>query len=135
LKTLFLDTSAYSFFKRGHPVVLEAIRHADRLYLNTIVLGELFSGFDRGKYRSQNRKELKEFLSHHSVKVFSLTEETAERYSFIYGALASAGTPIPTNDLWISASVVESGSILLTSDAHFLKVKQIQTLFFDAKKG
>lgn len=129
MKGFLLDTSAYSAFKRGSPETLEAVRAADRVHLNSIVLGELLAGFDRGKFREANRKELKDFLNSPSVSVLPITEETAERYSFIYRDLIERGEPIPTNDLWIAASIMESGTVLVTADRHFLKVRQIQTVF------
>ena len=63
MKEIFLDTSAYSAFKRGTQKVMEKIREADQLYLNAIVIGELLSGFSRGKFKESNRQELKEFLT------------------------------------------------------------------------
>lgn len=133
MKELLLDTSGYSAFKQGLKEALETIRYADRVFLNAIVLGELFAGFDRGKLREANRKELKEFLQHPTVSVLPITEETAERYSFIYRDLKDRGSPIPTNDLWIAASVMEAGAGLLTADRHFLKVRQIQTILLPQK--
>ena len=127
MKSIFLDTSAYSGFKRGIPAVTQAIRDADHIYVNAIVIGELLAGFDLGKFREANRKELKEFLRSPTVSVHPLTEETAERYSFIYQDLRRRGKPIPTNDLWISACVMELGTGLLTADSHFQNVHQIQT--------
>lgn len=129
MKGLLLDTSAYSAFKRGSEEILEAVRTADRVHLNSIVIGELLAGFDRGKFREANRRELKEFLNFPSASALPITEETAERYSFIYRDLRERGEPIPTNDLWIAASVMESGTVLVTADKHFLKVHQIQTIF------
>lgn len=129
MKKIFLDTSAYSAFKRNHPKTIESIAQADQIFINAVVLGELLSGFDRGRFREANRKELKEFLFHPAVTPLTLSEETAERYALIHNDLRSQGTPIPTNDLWIAASVMESGSLLLTADLHFKKIRQIQTLF------
>ena len=130
MKKIFLDTSAYSGFKRGNPDVIESVKESDQVYLNPVVLGELLSGFDQGKFREANRQELKEFLGYPSVVLAPLTEETAERYAFIYTRLRDLGTPIPTNDLWIASSVIETGTILLTSDRHFKQVPQIQIVFF-----
>jgi len=36
--------------------------------------------------------------------------------------LRKAGTPIPSNDIWIAAHAVESGAELLSFDAHFAAV-------------
>jgi tRNA(fMet)-specific endonuclease VapC len=46
-------------------------------------------------------------------------EQTALFYARIYSDLKRAGTPIPTGDVWIAASSMEAGEVLITSDAHF----------------
>ncbi|MBI3541557.1 MAG: type II toxin-antitoxin system VapC family toxin [Deltaproteobacteria bacterium] len=129
MKKFFLDTSAYSLFKRGNAALIEKIKGADEVYLNAIVIGELLAGFDGGKFREVNRRELREFLEYPMVVVTPITEETSEKYSLIYNDLKNQGTPIPTNDLWIAASVMETGTCLMTADQHFQKVRQIQMDF------
>jgi len=37
----------------------------------------------------------------------------------IASELRRAGTPIPTNDIWIAAHVFESGAELISVDSHF----------------
>lgn len=128
MKTLFLDTSAYSIFKRNHPEVVETIRQADKLFVNPVVIGELLGGFDRGTHRVENRSELKEFLSRSVVTVQPITEETSERYSIILNYLRDRGTPITTNDLWIAASVLETGTFLITTDTDFKRLEMIPSL-------
>ncbi len=54
-----------------------------------------------------------------------IDEETSERYAVIMNHLRKVGTPIPTNDLWISASAMQHGFKVLTTDSHYLKVPQI----------
>ena len=41
----------------------------------------------------------------------------------IAAALRKAGTPIPTNDIWIAAHVFETGAELITFDRHFDSVR------------
>ena len=55
----------------------------------------------------------------------AVDSETAERYALILTALWRAGTPIPTNDLWIAATAMQYGLRILTSDAHYRKVTQV----------
>lgn len=131
MNKIFLDTSAYSHFKRGHPKVLDAIKHADKLYMNSVVIGELLAGFDGGRFKQQNRGELREFLERDPVCVHPVTEETAERYSLIYNLLKKRGTPIPTNDMWIAASVLETGCFLMTTDTDFAKLELIPSLILE----
>lgn len=122
---VMLDTSAYSAFMRGRPAVKLAIQQADQIYLNSVVLGELLAGFMRGRRREKNEKELQAFLASPRVKLIDVDEETAERYAVILNALWRAGTPIPTNDVWIAASAMQHGLRVLTTDAHYQKVSQV----------
>jgi predicted nucleic acid-binding protein len=59
----------------------------------------------------------------------SVDDETAVRYAVILDSLRSAGTPVPTNDLWIAASAMQHGLVVLTTDAHFQKVSQVIILY------
>lgn len=125
MKTLMIDTSAYALFKRGHPDAISQIRKAAAILLTTIVLGELWAGFETGSRRSVNRAELDAFLASSRVSVVPVINETAERYARIYAYLRKNGRPIPSNDLWIAASAMEQSATLLTADAHFLHIPQI----------
>jgi len=122
---LMLDTSAYSAFMRGHPEVKLALQRAEGIYLNPVILGELLAGFIRGKRRRKNESELRTFLASPRVDVLHMDEDTADRYAVILDSLWRAGTPIPTNDLWIAASAMQHGLRILTTDAHYQKVPQL----------
>ena len=65
----------------------------------------------------------KNFSASPRVSVHSLGEGTAIFYVEIYMSLRAEGKPIPTNDLWIAAATLETGSILLSGDAHFDAVR------------
>ena len=51
-------------------------------------------------------------------------------YDRAFSFLNSAGTPIPTNDLWIAAGVLETGGGLITADKHLLSIPLIRTKSF-----
>lgn len=120
---LVLDTSAYSQMRRGHGEVLDAVAAATLVLVPAVVLGELEGGFALGARRAENRRELAELLDEPFVDVMPLTAAVARRYGSIYARLRRAGTPIPTNDLWIAAATFESGAKLLTFDRHFGRVE------------
>lgn len=122
---VLLDTSAYSAFLRGHEDIKRELQRAEALYLNPIVLGELQAGFHKGKHRRKNEEILRQFLASPRVQRVPVDEGTAERYAVIINALWAAGTPIPTNDLWIAASAMQHGLIVLTTDDHYQKVAQV----------
>lgn len=122
---VMLDTSAYSAYLRGNAEVRQALREADGIYLNAVVLGELYAGFARGGREKKNRDILREFLSSPRVQVAVIDEETAERYAAIITYLWSKGTPVPTSDLWIAAAAMQYGLKLITTDSHFRNMPQI----------
>ncbi|MBI2933874.1 MAG: type II toxin-antitoxin system VapC family toxin [Planctomycetes bacterium] len=132
MTAILLDTSAYSAFRRGHREVVLAVQQADRIDVTPIVLGELRAGFRRGGQVRRNEEELGVFLSSPRVVVQPLDEGTSHRYAVILNALREAGTPIPSNDLWIAAGAMQYGLELVTTDAHFLRVKQVIVRWFEA---
>lgn len=129
---IILDTSAYSAYMRGIPEIKLSIQQADEIFLNPVILGELLAGFIMGKSEKKNRAILEEFLSSSRVKVAVIDEETSERYAVIINHLRKQGAPIPTNDLWISASAMQHGLKVVTTDSHYLKVPQIITEYYQA---
>jgi tRNA(fMet)-specific endonuclease VapC len=122
MRPLLIDTNAYTAFKRGNVDIVEALAWADSLLLNSVVLGELLAGFASGSREAKNREELARFLDTPRVQVLPITTRTADAYALAYAGLRRKGTPIPTNDLWIAASAMETGAALLTLDAHFSHV-------------
>ncbi len=125
-----LDTSAYSAFRRGHEGILDVIQRAEEIVLNTIVLGELLSGFRAGRRDRENREQLTSFQRSPRVRTVGLDEETALRYSEIIAYLRARGTPIPTNDVWIAASAMQLGLQVLTTDPHFERIPQVTTQLY-----
>ena len=128
---VLLDTSAYSVFMRGQAAIKQALQQADEIYFSPIVLGELLAGFRRGRNREKNERELQVFLSSPRVRGVGLDDETAERYAVILEGLWKAGTPIPTNDIWIAASAMQYGLSILTTDAHYQHVAQVIVQLFE----
>jgi tRNA(fMet)-specific endonuclease VapC len=127
---LLLDTSAYSAFMRGHAEIKAAVQSNEEIFLNSVILGELIAGFIKGGRRRKNENELRRFLASPRVGVLDVTEETAERYAVILNSLWHAGTPIPTNDIWIAASAMEHGLRVVTTDDHYQKVPQVMIEYF-----
>ena len=122
---VLLDTSGYGAFFRGHPGVGDAVRRADLVCVNPVIMGELMDGFENGNRKEKNCRELRIFLSSARVDLIDIDVETSRRYATILGGLRKAGTPIPTNDLWIAASAMQHGLRVVTTDAHFLRIPQI----------
>jgi tRNA(fMet)-specific endonuclease VapC len=119
MRPILIDTNAYCAFKRGEPSAIEVMQQAEILAMSPIVIGELLSGFECGTKTKKNRDELHQFLQSSRIRIFPLTADTANVYSQIYYSLRKKGTPIPTNDMWIAAQVLEQGCVLCSHDKHF----------------
>lgn len=127
-----LDTSAYSQFKRGDTQAIEAIDAATWVGVPTIVIGELWIGFLAGRKQKQNQDELRQFLAHRLVEQIAVDAEIARIYAEIVLTLRSAGTPLPTNDIWIAAAAARFGATVLTYDSHFSSIGRVASLVLSA---
>lgn len=127
MRPVLIDTDAYAAFMLGDADVIDVIAHADRLLLNSIVIGELLGGFAAGTREASNRSQLTHFLDSPRVELLAVTAQTADSYALVYAALRRKGRPIPTNDLWIAASALEHGAALLTRDAHFSEIDGLRS--------
>ena len=114
-----LDTSAYSWLRRGHAGLIDLVTRASIVCLPLTVLGELEASFFLGNRQRENLTVLEEFLAEPFVDFLPMTRDTARLYGLLFGALRRNGTPIPTNDIWIAAAVQCSGAHLITFDADF----------------
>lgn len=114
-----LDTNAYVAMRRGEASVTACVRDSESLVFSLFVVGELMFGFRNGNRYQKNVAELEAFLEQPDVTLALPTWATSDRYGRISAALRKAGTPIPTNDIWIAAHAFETGAELITLDQHF----------------
>ena len=119
---ILLDTSAYGHFRRGHSAVVDLLATAERVFVSTVTLGELEAGFILGSRADENRNVLRDFLSEPFVTVVPTDQQVARRYGALFAALRRAGTPIPTNDIWIAAAALQVGAELITFDGDFDRI-------------
>ena len=119
MKRLLLDTSAYTALLTGDREVFSKLAESETVFMSVFVLGELYAGFRGGKKEQENRDRLASFLAKPPVKILPATQDTAEIFGLVKDRLRRAGTPIPINDVWISAQTMEAGAQLVTYDVHF----------------
>lgn len=122
---LALDTNRYTDLCRGEPSVVEAVEVADEIWLPFIVVGELRAGFAVGNQGPRNEAVLRRFLLKPGVAILYADEQTIHHYANIYRQLRKQGTPIPTNDMWIAALVLQHSLVLFARDAHFDVLPQL----------
>ena len=120
-----LDTNRYTDLCRGDGPVVERIEAADEVWLPFIVVGELRAGFAVGRQGPRNEAILCRFLLKPGIDVLYADEQTTHHYANVYRQLRNQGTPIPTNDMWIAALVLQHSLILYDRDAHFDALQQL----------
>ena len=120
-----IDTSRYIDFAKGRPDAVERLRRADDIFMPFVVLGELRAGFAGSGQTAENEANLVRFLHSRRVDTVFADEDTTHHYARLFHQLRRQGTPIPTNDLWIAALVVQHDLHLFARDAHFDHLAQI----------
>ncbi len=122
MRKILLDTNAYVGLLRGDEQILAYLGHADQVYMSVFVMGELYAGFRASNREKENKQILESFLMKSTVSVLEASKETAEIFGLIKSSLGKTGHPIPVNDIWIGAHAIETGSVLLTYDRHFVSI-------------
>lgn len=108
---------------------------ADWIGVPAVVLGELWLGFLLGGRLERNAAELAGFLDHPVVHEIAVDHDVARVYAEIVVALRKAGTPIPTNDVWIAAAAAHTGTTVLTYDAHFHAIQRVGSIVLETTPG
>jgi tRNA(fMet)-specific endonuclease VapC len=88
-------------------------------------VAELRAGFSLGKRAAENERVLRRFLLKEGVGVLYADDQTTHHYAAIFRQLRRQGTPIPTNDLWIAALVLQHSLTLHARDRHFDQLPQL----------
>jgi predicted nucleic acid-binding protein len=128
LSAYCLDTSAYSNFRRGNEELAALLDQAELVGVSTIALGEMRTGFLLSGRRQRNETELEAFLENPAVEVLQVDRETSRHYAEIVAELRKAGTPLPTNDIWIAATAARNGITVLTCDEHFDRIVRVGSI-------
>jgi tRNA(fMet)-specific endonuclease VapC len=123
-----IDTNRYVDFAKGMGDAVSRLRTAERILVPLIVLGELRAGFLAGSRGAENEAGLARFLNSPRVDVLLSDEDTSHHYARLFQQLRRQGTPIPTNDIWIAALVLQHQVYLFARDAHFDHLPQIPRL-------
>lgn len=122
---LAIDTNAYRLMMEGQAEAVQLARTAQRLLMPVPVLAELRYGFMSGTKGRENEANLARFLDRARVEVLPCDEETATRYAELKLQLKKQGTPIPLNDVWIAALVLQHHATLFTRDSDFERIPQL----------
>ena len=116
---ILVDSNRFIDFCADEPGVVDAFEQAALLVIPFVVLAEIRAGAAVMKRGDSQVRVLNELLQQPGVRVAHSTDTTAHHYAAVYARLRKAGTPIPTNDIWIAAIAIEHSLVLYSRDAHF----------------
>ncbi len=125
---MILDTNALSAWAEGRPVVEASLRAAGRLVVPSIVLGEYYFGIRQSRHRNRYEDWLRRYLP--LAEIATVTYATADVYAAIRLELKRSGNPLPSNDVWIAALARQHVLPVLSNDAHFDMVADIERIAF-----
>jgi tRNA(fMet)-specific endonuclease VapC len=114
---VILDTNALSAFFNGDARLKAMLAEGPGISLPVIVLGE----YRFGLLRSRMRKVIEPALDglQAIADILLIDTETVRPYAKLSDQLKRAGTPIPSNDLWIAALALQHGLPIVSRDRHF----------------
>lgn len=120
-----IDTNRYVDLCRGIAETVALLEEAEAVLLPFVVLGELRAGFVHGRRQAENERTLRQFLLQDGVDVLFADDQTTHHYASVFRQLRKQGTPIPTNDMWLAALVLQHNLALHARDKHFDHLPQI----------
>jgi tRNA(fMet)-specific endonuclease VapC len=120
-----LDTNRYVDLCKGVESTVEVLETADVVVVPFVVLAELRAGFLLGRRQVENERALNTLLLKDGVEVLFADDQTTHHYASVYRQLRKQGTPIPTNDMWLAALVLQHSLALHARDKHFEHLPQL----------
>ena len=120
-----LDTNRYTDLCRGDDLVVKLWRQPMRYGCRLSSSENFERALRRRSEEARNEAVLRRFLLKPGVGILYAGEQTTHHYANVYRQLRKQGTPIPTNDMWIAALVLEHSLVLCARDAHFDALAQI----------
>lgn len=115
-----LDTNIVIALRRADRQVLAHVAIVERIWLCSIVLGELYRGAFNSARMITNMAYLD--LVAASNTILPCDAATARLYGEIKQSLIRKGRPIPENDIWIAAIARQHDLTLATRDSDFQHV-------------
>jgi tRNA(fMet)-specific endonuclease VapC len=121
-----LDANAISDLMREHPTVrarLANLSAGDEVITCTIVRGEIqygISALPAGKRQQELQTKANHLLS--AIPCEAIPAAAGDHYATTKLARARAGLTLDENDLWIAATALALGAVLVTHDTDFRKI-------------
>ncbi|HEV2294603.1 MAG TPA: type II toxin-antitoxin system VapC family toxin [Tepidisphaeraceae bacterium] len=124
-----LDTNALRDLLHGHVRMMERMSSTifpHRVITSVIVRGEALFGVERmppGRRRAAVEQRVPQLLA--SLDAEPVSFAAADRYARMKRAREQQGLPMDENDLWLAATTVVLGAVLVTRDGDFRKLPSL----------
>lgn len=90
------------------------------------MLGELHYGARKSGRFQENLARIEALAANSAI--IDCDAATARQYGDVKNRLRIKGRPLPENDVWIAALALQYSLTLVTRDAHFQEVENLQTV-------
>jgi tRNA(fMet)-specific endonuclease VapC len=121
-----LDTNIVIALFADEATVKDNLAQASEVFIPSVVIGELCYGARRSGRIEVNLARVDELVASSTILVCDA--DTARHYGEVKNKLRLKGRPLPENDVWIAALALQHDLILITRDAHFQEVENLQTV-------
>ncbi len=118
-----LDTNIIIALFANDTKIKNNLLQAEEVFIPSIVIGELYYGANKSQRVQENLTKIKYFITNNVI--LSCDENTSRYYGEVKNSLRLKGRPLPENDIWIAAITIQYNLILVTRDAHFNEVENI----------
>ncbi len=127
-----LDTNAFSDLMREHPTIearMAALSDQDNVIICPVVRGEILYGIARlpqGKRRTDLKSKADRLFA--SVRCEVIAEAAGDHYANAKIESQSKGLNLDENDLWLAATAMAEGAVLVTRDNDFQQIDGLSVI-------
>ncbi|MBP0028183.1 type II toxin-antitoxin system VapC family toxin [Roseofilum sp. Guam] len=121
-----LDTDIIIALFAEEPRVKENFAQAGACFIPSIVIGQLCYGARKFKKCEANLERIEGLISNSTI--LECDTQTARQYGEVKNILRIKGCPLPENDMSIASLALQYNLTLVTRDAHFQEVENLQTV-------
>lgn len=121
-----LDTNIIIALFADEMTVKNSLAQADEVFIPSIAVGKLCYGAKKSGRSKENLQRIDELIANSAV--LGCDAETSRYYGEIKNKLRLKGRPLPENDIWIAALALQYNLTLVTRDAHFQEIENLQTV-------
>lgn len=112
-----IDTSVLILSLKANNSIRQRLNKISTTYMSAITLGELYYGAEHSVNVEKSFIEVDGLIKNSEVLIAD--NITASVYGRIKDEQAKKGQMLPDNDLWIAATAIQHGLILVARDNHF----------------